>query len=168
MVIGVEDAHELAGHARQRGVHVLRLGHAALDPQRQEARIALGDLVEQLLDRQRLRRVVGEDHLQIRIVLPEERLDRLHHRATLVRQVGGDHGRCRRGRAGRRGRRLAAPQRGHALHPDGERRHREGHHQHEEGSAGHVDTRPVHGEVGEERQPEAEHLLQDDLQRGTQ
>jgi hypothetical protein len=168
MMVGVEDPDELAGHARERGVHVLGLRHASLDPERQEARVVVGDLLEDLLDRQRLRSVVGEDHLQVRIVLLQERLHRLDDGPALVRQVGRDDGRRPRQPAVRQRRRLSPAKGGAALDHDRERGQREGEDEDDESDTGDVQPQPVHRHVGEERQPEAEQLLEADLERSPQ
>ena len=59
--------------------------------------VALGQRPQHRLDRQVVRGVVGEHHLQrAGVVDPQERLDRLDDGGRLVRQVGGDDGAGRR------------------------------------------------------------------------
>ncbi len=81
-MVGVEDTDDLAAGLRQRSVDVLCLRDRAFDADRLQPGIPQGDLVQLVLDRQRVRRVVGEDHLQVGVVLQQERLDGLDHGAA--------------------------------------------------------------------------------------
>lgn len=94
-VVGVKDAHDLAGRVHQSGVDVLGLGAAALDFQKFQAGVAVGQGAQVVLDGQGVRRVVGQDDLEPvggHVGGGQVVRERLQDDLLLVRQVGGDDG----------------------------------------------------------------------------
>ena len=94
VVVGVEDADELAVGDAQRGVDVLGLGACESSTLITVRSGCVRASVEQLgLDRHRGRGVVGEHDLQAAgVLLGEEGLERLDDRVGLVGEVRRDHG----------------------------------------------------------------------------
>ncbi|AKA08956.1 hypothetical protein SAZ_31805 [Streptomyces noursei ZPM] len=162
VVVGVEDADELAADPGDGRVDVLRLGGGAGDRQQDQPGVAGGDRAEGVLDGQRVRGVVGEDDLQLAgVVLAQERLDGVDDGGGLVGEVRGDHGAGRRvggAGAGRPGWRV---QRVEALQDDQQRgEHQSGDHRPVHAGAevptGQVRL-PVEGERHADAQEQGEH-----------
>ena len=164
VVVGIEDPDDLAADTGQSRIDVLRLGDRPLDAEGLETRVAIRDCVQLLLDRQRGWRVVREDHLELREVLPEERLDGLNDVVRFVRKIRGDDRRCGRKLCGLV-RQLRLPQCSESFGPDRRRSQREADHEHEVDDAGDVEADAVQRHVDAEWQDEARKLLGDDLQR---
>ena len=107
-VVGVIDGNDLPRRHCQGRIHVLRLAPAVRDPQQAQARVVRRQVPQDILDGQRLRRVVGQDNLKAvrrNVHLSQHVLQGLQNDVLLVRQVGGDDRRAGRQVAFRAGRR---------------------------------------------------------------
>ncbi len=158
VVVGIEDADELATHARRGRVDVLRLGCRPGDGQQHEPPVAFGDLPQCVLDRQRVRGVVREDDLElVRVIQAQERLDGVDDRRRLIRQIRGDDSARHRVRLAGFHRARCRVECEQALKDDEQRRQDESRDHHPVRHRGGVPACVVGLLVQHERQPDAEH-----------
>lgn len=134
VVVGVEDADELASGDPQGRVDVLGLRRAVRDLEHGEVVVDVLERAQRVLHRQPDGGVVCQHHLQAAgVLMGDERLQRLLDRLLLVGQVGRDDGGGRRRRGIGTRRQRPRGQRMRHLGPDRQR-----------GDAQRADERPVH------------------------